>query len=307
MTLQQLRYIIAIDQFRHFGKAAEALELNQSTLSLMVKKLEDELDLLIFDRDSYPISPTEVGRKVIDQAKVILYNVDQLREMTRSEKQATTGPLKIAMISTVAPILVPGLFKYLSENHPGISLVTEEMPSDTILEKLSKAEVDIGILSEPVSDPDLLIIPLYHEKFLAYVSKREKARDKAITRETLRKGKVWVMRDGLRLYDESMTEKGSPFSYERYYEGSRVGILIQLVNENGGMTIIPQTHISLIRPGDIGNIREIVDSEVSRTIILAIRRDYIHEAMLNAVTRAIKTIIPDELLDEMVKSGELTI
>ena len=86
MTLQQLRYIIAIDDHRHFGKAAEACGLTQSTLSLMVKKLEEELDVRIFDRDAHPVAPTAVGRKIIDRAKVILFNVDQLAEMTRSEK-----------------------------------------------------------------------------------------------------------------------------------------------------------------------------------------------------------------------------
>lgn len=307
MTIQQLKYIVAIDQFRHFGKAAEAMDLNQSTLSLMVKKLEDELDLLIFDRDSYPISPTEIGRKVIDQAKVVLYNVNQLLEITKSEKQSTTGPLKIAMISTVAPVLVPGLFKYLSKNHPGISLISEEMPSNTILEKLSKAEVDMGIMAEPVSDPNLLTIPLFHEKFFAYADKGQKNNGGTITIEALRRGKVWVMKDGLQLFDESMSEGDSTFSYDRFYEGSRVGILVQMVNENGGMTIIPQTHINLIRPGDMDNILEIVDSELKRTIVIAIRRDYIHEGMLNAVLHAVRAIIPNELLDDLVKAGDLAI
>ena len=150
MTLLQLRYIIAIDQYRHFGKAAEACGLTQSTLSLMVKKLEEELDVRIFDRDSHPVTATEIGRKIIDQAKVVLYNVNQITEMTRLEKDAMAGPLKIALISTVSPVLVPGLFKFIGERYPMISLQTEEMLTDTIKEKLRKAEVDMGILAGPV-------------------------------------------------------------------------------------------------------------------------------------------------------------
>ena len=111
MTLQQLRYIVAIDDYRHFGKAAEACGLTQSTLSLMVKKMEDELDVRIFDRDAHPVAPTEIGRRIIDQAKVVLFNAGQISEMTRTEKESLSGPLRIALISTVSPVLIPGIFK----------------------------------------------------------------------------------------------------------------------------------------------------------------------------------------------------
>lgn len=175
MTLQQLRYILAIDQYRHFGKAAEACGLTQSTLSLMVKKLEDELDTLLFDRNAHPVTPTEMGRKVIDQAKVVLYNVEQIVHLTQAEKASLEGPLRIAIISTVAPILIPGLFKFFGQNYPSITLQVEEMLTRTIMDKLRKAEVDMGILAVPVKDNDLLEIPLYHEHFLAYVSRNNPA------------------------------------------------------------------------------------------------------------------------------------
>ena len=149
MTLQQLRYIVAIDDYRHFGKAAEACGLTQSTLSLMVKKMEEELDVRIFDRDAHPVAPTEIGRKVIDQAKVVLYNVGQITEMTRSEKESVSGPLRIALISTLSPVLVPGLFKYIGEQYPSISLEVEEMLTGTIKDRLRNAEVDMGILAGP--------------------------------------------------------------------------------------------------------------------------------------------------------------
>ena len=138
MTLQQLRYIIAIDEYRHFGKAAEACGLTQSTLSLMVKKMEEELDVRIFDRDAHPVVPTEIGRKIIDRAKVVLYQVEQITEMTRTEKETLSGPLHIALISTVAPVLIPGIFKFIGFRYPSISLQTEEMLTSTIKDKLRK-------------------------------------------------------------------------------------------------------------------------------------------------------------------------
>ena len=306
MTLLQLRYIIAIDQYRHFGKAAEACGLTQSTLSLMVKKLEEELDVRIFDRDSHPVAATEIGRKIIDQAKVVLYNANQITEMTRLEKDALVGPLKIALISTVSPVLVPGLFKFIGERYPMISLQTEEMLTDTIKEKLRKAEVDMGILAGPVYDPDLLEIPLYHERFYAYVSPSNPAyAQESIRVETLVGQPVWIIKDGLRQVDPSEWRNGEDVTYERFFEGGRVGLLIQIVNENGGITVIPETHIGYIMFSQRKNLRPIVDPERKRTISLVVRADFIHQAQLNAVVDAVKGIVPGELLENIVRQGNL--
>ena len=307
MTLQQLRYIVAIDHYRHFGKAAEACDLTQSTLSLMVKKMEEELDVRLFDRDAHPVVPTEIGRKVIDRAKVVLYNAEQIVEMTRTEKEALSGPLKIALISTVSPVLVPGLFKFMGEKHPSIALQAEEMLSDTIKDRLRKAEVDMGILAGPVRDPDLLEIPLYHERFLAYVSPDNPAyAQESIRLETILGQPVWIIRDGLRQLDTSELEPGK-ITYDRFFEGGRVGILIQVVNDNGGLTIIPETHTAFILYSQQACLRPIVDPEPGRTISLVIRADYIHEAKLNAVVDAVKSIIPGHMLDNVIRKGHLTL
>lgn len=307
MTLQQLRYIIAIDNFRHFGKAAEACGLTQSTLSLMVKKLEEELDVRIFDRDSHPVTPTQMGRKIIDRAKVALYNVKQISEMTRSEKETLSGPLRLALISTVAPVLIPGLFKYVGMHYPSISLQIEEMLTGTITEKLRKAEVDMGILSGPVRETDLLEIPLYHERFLAYVSPDNPAyAQEEIRIDRIFKQPVWIIRDGLRQLDPAELEQGD-VTYEHFFEGGRVGMLIQVVNDNGGLTIIPETHSDLIMYSQQKSLRPIVDPVPRRTISLVVRNDFIHEAKLNAVIDAVKSIIPGVLLESVIKQAHITL
>ena len=306
MTLQQLKYIVAVSDYGHFGKAAEACGLTQSTLSLMIRKMEEELDVRIFDRDSHPVTPTEIGRKIIDQARVVLYNAGQLVEMTRSEKEAVSGHLRIALISTVAPVLVPGLFKYTGQHYPGIALQTEEMLSATIKDKLHRAEVDMGILTGPVNEPGLLEIPLYHEHFLAYVSPDHPdfSRD-SISVEHLHEQPLWIIRDGLRQLDPSTLPPGERLSYERYFEGGRVGLLIQIVNENGGITVIPETHASLVMFSHQKCLRPIVDPQPSRSVSLVIRSDYTHEAKLNIVVEAIKTILPAALLDGVIRNGPL--
>ena len=308
MTLQQLRYIVAIDQYRHFGKAAEACELTQSTLSLMVKKLEEELDVILFDRDAHPIVPTEVGRKVIDKARVVLYNAAQIREMTRTEKEILSGPLKIALISTAAPVLVPGLFKYLGIHHPAISLQTQEMLSETVLGRLHRAEVDMGILSAPTGDPELLEIPLWTERYFAYVSEKDPAyAGETVQARSLTSRPVWIMKEGVRLLDTSSLPESEADNYEHYFEGGRVGTMIQIVNDSGGLTMIPETHIDLILFSMQKNLRPIVNPELKRTVCLAIRRDYIHESMLNVVVRAVKSIIPGALLAPEIRKEHLTL
>ncbi len=305
MTLQQLRYIIAIDEYRHFGNAAEACGLTQSTLSLMVKKMEEELDVRLFDRNAHPVTPTEIGRKVIDQAKVVLYNVEQITEMTRSEKEVFSGPLRIALISTVVPVLVPKMFKYIGEQAPGISLQTEEMLTDTIKDKLRKSEVDMGIVAGPVYESDFLEIPLYRERFLAYVSKDNPIyAQESIKVETLFRQPMWIIHDGLRQLESKDLEKGR-FTYERFFEGGRVGTLIQVVNDIGGVTVVPETHTDLILYSHQACLRPIVDPVPSRTISLIIRSDYIHEAKLNLVVDAIRRIIPVALLEGPVRKGHL--
>ena len=308
MTLLQLKYIVAIDRYGHFGKAAEACGLTQSTLSLMVKKLEEELDVRIFDRDAHPVTATEIGRRIIDQAKVVLYNADQIAQMTASEKEAVSGPLKIALISTVSPVLVPGLFKYLGDKYPSISLQTEEMLTDTIKDRLRKTEVDMGIFSGPVRDSDLLEIPLYHERFFAYVSPTHPAyAQESIRVESLFGQPFWIIKDGIRQIDPSELKSGEAITYDRYFEGGRVGTLIRIVNDNGGITVIPETHIGLIMYSQQACLRPIIEPELRRTVSLVVRGDFIHEAKLNAVVDAVRSIVPGTLLENIVRKGNLTL
>ena len=306
MTLQQLEYIIAIENYGFFVEAAEACCVTQSTMSLMVKKLEEELDVRIFNRDTHPVSVTQIGRKVIDEAKLVVFHVKQLTELTRSEKELCSGDLNVAMITSVAPVLMAGIFKFMKLHYPDLRLQMEEMMTSTILAKLKKAEVDMGILTSPINDPDLLEIPLYHERFFAYVSLEDAMMQlDSIEKDHVLDHPVWIMRDGVRLFDRSMLGPGEAFTYEKMYEGGRVGILIQITNENGGITIIPETHINLLTEPMRACLKPIVNPEPKRTICLAFRKDYIHEQIMNIVVKSIKTIIPYELWDDMIRAERL--
>jgi LysR family hydrogen peroxide-inducible transcriptional activator len=210
------------------------------------------------------------------------------------------------MITTVAPVLMAGMFKFAKLHYPALRLQMEELMTSTILAKLKKAEIDMGILASPVNDPDLLEIPLYHERFFVYVSPEDAMMQQdSIERNHVLDHPVWIMRDGVRLFDRSMLRPDETFTYEKMYEGGRVGILIQIANENGGVTIIPETHIRFLTEPIRACLKPIVNPEPKRTICLAFRKDYIHEQIMNIVVKSIKTIIPFELWDETIKKDYL--
>lgn len=308
MTIQQLEYIIAVDKYHHFGKAAEACGVTQPTLSLMIKKMEDELDVRIFDRDAYPIATTEVGRKIIDKANIVLFNLYQIPEITKTEKELTSGEVRIAMTSTIAPFLTQGIFKYIGKKYQMVQPIIQERFSDTIISMLKKAEIDMGILRSPIDDPELLEIPLYHEKFLAYVSPQHPLYKKeSLDSTNILDHPIWIINNGLRRFDKSMLHKGESFNYDVMYEGGRVGTLISIVNELGGLTIIPEFHKSMIVFSMQQNLRPIVNPEISRHISIYIRKDYIHEHMLNIIVEAVRNTIPYENLDNMIKKGRVSL
>lgn len=173
----------------------------------------------------------------------------------------------------------------------------------TILDKLRKAEVDMGILAGPVNDSDFLEIPLYHEQFLAYVSPKNQAfAQERLQSASLPGQGVWIIRGGLRQLDPSDLKDGR-FTYEHFYEGGRVGTLIQVVNDNGGITIIPETHAGLILYSQQSCLRPIVDPVPCRTVSLLIRKDYIHEAKINAVVDTVRQIIPGRMLKSTVRAA----
>ena len=297
---------MAVDEYRYFVKAAEACGVTQSTLSLMIKKLEEELDVNVFRRDTHPVEVTEIGQKVIEEAKLVLYHSKQLVELTQSEKTLASGPLKVGMISTVAPVLMSKAFTYVNTFHPGIKLQAQEMRSTTIIDRLKKAEIDMGILTAPVDDKEILELPLYHERFFAYIADDSiLAQHEAIERSHLVDYPLWVMKDGIRLFEQNDLSQKYKDTYEAMYEGGRVGILIQIANENGGITILPETHLSLLDDTAKQRLRPITGKAISRVICLAMRKDYIHEKMMNIVVKAVKSCISPELYEPSIKGEYL--
>ena len=297
MTLQQMEYIVALDNYRHFVKAAEACGITQSTLSSMIQKLELELGVTLFDRKAHPLKPTEVGEEVIRQAKVVLYNTSQLQELVVSKKGEATGELRLGIASTIASYILPKLFKFLSKHHPGIHLFVEEARVDDLTAKLERAELDVALMATPVVGEELLEIPLFKEKFFAYVSPKESMyHDKTIETMTLTSENVWVLRESYCPRSGALPFCQCNTCRNAVYEAGSIETLLKVVDENGGYSIIPELHVPLLCEEQKKNVRPLQNPEPARIVAFIIRQDFVRERMLNILLDAVKSIVPREMI-----------
>lgn len=308
MTLQQMEYIVAVDKYRHFAKAAESCGISQSTLSSLVQKLEIELDVTIFDRNSHPVKPTAVGEEIISRAKLLLFNAAQVKELVATRKGESVGKVSLGITSTVAPYLLPKMLKYLSVNHPDIELHVEEARVSTLVSQLERGELDIALLATPLNNGDLLEIPVYQERLMAYVSPDEPIyNDPDLQTGRLPVESVWVLREGY------CPNRGVfPFcnyraEHQAVYEAGSVETLIKIVDENGGYAIIPELHVPLLRKCQQSNVRVLTNPEPSREIAFVVHRNFVRERLLNILADAIRMVIPPAMINKRLKKFSITL
>lgn len=303
MTLQQLEYIVAVEKYRHFAKAAESCHVTQSTLSMMIQKLEQELEINIFDRKTQPIEPTPIGVTLLAQAKVILYNAKQFKELALNEKEQESGKVTFGIIPTVAPYILPKLFNILQERNPNINLHVKEITTAEIINQLEKAEIDMALLATPLNNPNLLEIPIYYERFFAYVSPTEPLYNIINEYEMrhLPTDHLWILKEGHCLRNQVMRLCESESGFSTTYEAGSIDTLVKIVDTNGGYTIIPELHLDLLSEKQKANVRPIVNPEPNREISLVVRNDYVKEKLLNVIAKNISDTIPENMLDERLK------
>lgn len=302
MTLQQLHYILAVDEHRHFAQAAKACNVTQSTLSSMIQKLEAELDVIIFDRKSQPVKPTGLGKKLIDQAKIILYHTSQMEEIVRLEKDEDAGDIRLGILSNIAPYILPQLFKRINKAAPKLKLEASELRSVELLDKLHRAELDMAILTTPVVCDNLIEIPLYVEDFYAYISPNEQAQCGVPSKE----GEDENNQPTFSYHQQDLCPKnnkavalGTAQSlFNTAYEEGNTDTLVRIVDANGGYTMIPELHISLLKRCQKKNIYPLTNPKQRREVALYVRTDFVKERLLNIIIEQIKNIIPDNMLNE---------
>jgi len=268
----------------------------------MIQKLEQELEINIFDRKMQPIAPTEIGRSLIDQAKVILYNAKQFKELALSEKQQESGKVTLGIIPTVAPYILPKLFNILQERNPNIQLHVKEITTAEIIKQLDKAEIDMALLATPLDNPNILEIPVYYERFFAYISPTEDLYQmKELEMNHIPMDHLWVLKEGHCLRNQVIRLCEFDSGFSSIYEAGSIDTLIKIVDTNGGYTIIPELHIDLLSEQQKLNVRPIVNPEPNREISLVVRNDYVKERLLNVIAKNISDVIPENMLNERLK------
>lgn len=307
MNIQQLEYIIAVDNYRHFSKAAEASFVTQPTLSMMVQKLEDELGVKIFDRTQLPVQPTEIGRKIIDQARISVAQINQIKEIIHEEKGNVRGTFRLGIIPTVSPYLLPRLMEEHMQGDTDISIVVRELTTDTILRGLANDSLDGGILATPLNDDSVTERPLYYERFFAYVSPRERSLyvKNELDEGDLDNEKLWLL-DEVHCFRTqilhlcNMKKRRRSHSIFTFEAGS-IDTLIKIVDENDGLTVIPEMATYNLNEQQKKNVRPFKKVTPVREISLITRKEFIRERLIRIIVDEVKSAVPNSLQDPALK------
>ena len=309
MTFQQLEYIVAVDKYRHFVNAATACGVTQSTLSSTINKLEQEIDVIIFDRSKHPIEPTALGQQIISQASIILHNSEMLRELVQNEREGDKGELRIGMTLSVAPAIYPSFAKHAHNLYPNVLTHIFEANAQTVIDRLPKAELDLALIaSSDVKDSNLLEIELFTERFFLYVSPSHVLHNRErVAPEDLQDGGIWVLKEFHDRYPQLSEVVHQATMHKSFLETGGLHTLISTVDINGGYTLIPQLFENALNEKQKMNVRMIMSPKFFRTISLVIRKDYMRERMLNIVAAVIKHVVPDHMINARLKKFKITL
>lgn len=251
MTLTELKYIVAVAREKHFGKAAEACFVSQPTLSVAIKKLEEELDLKLFERNASEVAVTALGEEVVRQAQIVLEQAAAIKEIAKRGKDPLAGPLRVGVIYTIGPYLLPDLVRQVIERTPQMPLMLQENLTAKLLEQLRLGEIDCAILAEPFPETSLAIAPLYDEPFVAVVPVNHAlAQQKVITAEQLKKETMLLLGNGhcfrdhvLEVCPEFARFSSDAEGMRRNFEGSSLETIKHMVAAGMGVTLVPRLSV----------------------------------------------------------------
>lgn len=305
MTLVQLEYIVAVDTYRSFVGAAEKCFVTQPTLSMQVQKLEEMLNVKIFDRSKQPVVPTEIGSQIIEQARLVLKESHKIKEIISSQQQDVTGELKVGIIPTVAPYLLPKVIAAMMAKYPGLKLLIWEYTTEDIIHHLKTGILDCGILATPLADGAIEETPLYYENFVTYISKNSKLyKKKTIDADDLADENIWLLNEGHCMRSQVLnicrSTKNNRLQGLTYNTGS-VETLIRMVDINNGATLLPEMALEELSSKQLSKVRSFKSPEPVREISLVTHKNFIKRRMLNALKEEILEVIPKTMKQKKKK------
>jgi len=306
MTLAQLDYIVAVDNFRHFATAASHCFVTQPTLSMQIQKLEEELGVVIFDRSRQPVIPTDIGIKIIRQARTILQESERLQNIIDTETGEFKGTLKVGIIPTIAPYLIPLFLESFVNKYPGIELIIDEITTKEIVRGLNKDLLDVGILALPINAPDFIEQPLYYEPFVGYISKKNALfkKDK-IDVDDLSGDDLLLLKEGHCLRGHALKLCRSSDREWRQnerrilFESGTIDTLKKLVEQNFGITLLPYLAVKDIESDEKKSlVREFNPPVPKREVGLIYSKILLKKHFINALGEEILKVIPKSLMEK---------
>lgn len=291
MNLQQLEYIIALDIHRNHARAAESCNVTQPTLSMMVKKLEEELGVKIFDKGQ-PLKPTKSGEIIISRARQITQDIRNLTEFIKSEKDSIDGEYRLGVIPTLAPYLLPRFLNEFLEKHPGVSFTVMELQTAEIIRLLKTGRLDMAILVTPIDDREIREVPIFYEPILLYTAENLKyyEQDK-INLKSLSFDNLLLLEEGhcFRGQVENLcASRGKKINSQLNYQSGSFETLKAMVDNNYGYTLIPELAVNVRSK----HVKRFVSPEPVREVSLAVHNGFVKENLLIKMRKAILKCIP---------------
>jgi len=300
MTITQLEYIIAVDTYRHFAKAATQCFITQPTLSMQIQKLEQDLGSKIFDRSKQPVIPTDIGEEIIQQARKILHEVKMINQLISDKQGVLKGELRIGIIPTIAPYLLPMFLQSFLGKYPEIKVRVKEMTTEIIIEKLKAGKIDAGLLVTPLMDNRIIEYPLFYEELVAYVSKKNAAYKKNyVLADDIDLKDLWLLEEGhcfrsqiINLCElKKQTEEQSNFEYE----AGSVETLRKMVEMNNGVTILPEMATLDFSVKQLNMVRHFKAPVPVREVSLVTHRDYVKKKLVDVLKAEIIEALPKKI------------
>ncbi|MHB8209468.1 LysR substrate-binding domain-containing protein [Mucilaginibacter sp.] len=306
MSLIQFEYIVAVDTYRSFVVAAEKCFVTQPTLSMQIQKLESNLGVKIFNRTRQPILPTEVGNDVIAQARVLLAEHQKIKEIVGSRNKELMGELKIGIIPTIAPYILPKIITQFMEKYPHVKLVMWEETTEQIIQQLKLGMIDCGILSTPLLDSQLIETPLFYENFAAYVSKSsDLAKIKTLDPDDININELWILNEGHCMRDQVLNiceRRKDTIGFKHYeYNTGSIETLKRMVDENNGATILPEFALNDLTKSQKDKVRYFKSPQPAREISIITNKRFTKRRLIETLKAEILEFIPAHMKDKKGK------
>ncbi len=300
MTLVQLEYVVAVDTYQHFAVAASHCFVTQPTLSMQIHKLEQELEINIFDRSKQPVVPTEPGKEFIILARRVLAERDHLLQVIRDRNNILSGELRLGIIPTLAPYLLPLFVTHFTRRHPSVKLTVSEMTTEVLIARLREGRIDAGILVTPLQENGIREIPLFYEELVAYVSRKNAAYRKTyVLPQDIDPNKLWLLEEGhcfrSQIVNLCELRKASFHGSHFEYEAGSVETLKRMVELNDGITILPELATLNLTARQAGMVRHFKKPVPVREVSLVIHRDVVKKKLVDALQAEILAAIPRKM------------